>query len=240
MTVRIIDTETTGVDPATCRVIEIASIDLTKTGYCNPQETFCALPDGHTIAPEIMAVTHIIPSDLGGAPPFEQAIESFKGANVYVAHNAKFDSSFLPMLGPWVCTYKCALRAWPDFTKHSNQAIRYALGLIEPFGVKRDQIAPHRALSDVIVTGAIFQELVRAGVTYSQMRQWTAEPCVFKRIGFGEHFGKPWGEVPEDYLHWIMSKDFDEDVRFNVQRELIARRENQNTALDDHQKELAI
>ena len=39
---------------------------------------------------------------------------------------------------------------------HGNQALRYHLGLINPFGIDRATLLPHRALPDAIVTAAIF------------------------------------------------------------------------------------
>jgi hypothetical protein len=33
---------------------------------------------------------------------------------------------FVCNFGPWICTYKCALRVWPDLDGHSNQELRYA------------------------------------------------------------------------------------------------------------------
>jgi exodeoxyribonuclease X len=30
------------------------------------------------------------------------------------------------LLGPWICSYKCALRVWPELDGHSNQELRYA------------------------------------------------------------------------------------------------------------------
>jgi DNA polymerase III epsilon subunit-like protein len=91
-------------------------------------------------------------------------IDRFKGADAYVAHNCSFERSFLgPHLGDtmWVCTYKCALRVWPDLAAHGNQALRYHFGHVNPLGVDRARLVPHRALSDAIVTAANFFELVK-------------------------------------------------------------------------------
>lgn len=42
-----------------------------------------------------------------------------------------------------------------------NQSLRYHLGLINPNGIDCKNLNPHRALSDVIVTSAIFVELLK-------------------------------------------------------------------------------
>lgn len=102
----------------------------------------------------------------------KNVIGRFKGADAYVAHNCDFERSFLGnYLDPatWICTYKCALRAWPDLTSHSNQALRYTLGLVNPHGIDRTTLNSHRALSDAIVTSAIFEQRssTQRGVNWS-------------------------------------------------------------------------
>lgn len=222
-----IDTETTGVDHATDRVIQIGACDLTKAGVINIRQTFVSLPDGMTIPPEASAVHHIIDADLVGAPSLEQAIEPFKGADYLVAHNARFDAGFLaePLGVPperWICTFKCALRAWPDAPGHSNQCLRYWLGEVEPFGFKREELPSHAAASDTIVTAAIFHRLAKAeGVTFPLMVQWSQEPALFTVCNFGnKHKGKRYDEIAKSdpgYLEWMIgAKDMDEGRKFSA------------------------
>ena len=134
MTIRCIDIETTGIDPESDAVVEIASVDILREGgITNRQETL--VKPGFPVPSEASAVHHLIDADLADAPPLEQVIDRFKGADAYVAHNSDFESS-CKYLGEttWICTYKCALRVWPDLVSHSNQALRYHLGLINPHG----------------------------------------------------------------------------------------------------------
>jgi exodeoxyribonuclease X len=94
MTVRCIDIETTGIDPAKDAVVEIASVDLLREGgITNCQNTLVrpALP----VPPEASAVHHLIDADLVEAPSLEDVIGRFKGADAYVAHNCEFERSFL-------------------------------------------------------------------------------------------------------------------------------------------------
>ena len=84
MTIRCIDIETTGIDPATDDVVEIACVDLLREGgITNRQETLVkpALP----VPPESSAVHHLINVDLAGAPLLEEVIDRFRGADAYVA-----------------------------------------------------------------------------------------------------------------------------------------------------------
>ena len=43
------------------------------------------------------------------------------------AHNADFETKFFEPMLPVICTYKAALRVWPDAPSHSNGALRYWL-----------------------------------------------------------------------------------------------------------------
>jgi exodeoxyribonuclease X len=137
MTVRVIDCETTGADPAVDEVIEIASVDLCKEGGITNQQEYLICPT-IPVPPEASAVHHLTYRDLTGKPPLKEVLAFFRGADAYVAHNCDFEKSFLgEHLGDaqWVCTWKCALRVWPDYPFHKNQVVRYRLGLVDPFGI---------------------------------------------------------------------------------------------------------
>jgi len=201
MTVRCIDIETTGVDPAKDAIVEIASVDLQRDNTITNQRSALVSP-GITVPAEASAVHHLIDADLARAQPLEQLIDQFKGADAYVAHNSSFEQSFLDRhLGEitWVCTYKCALRVWPDLASHGNQALRYHLGLINPFGIARATLVPHRALSDAVVTAAIFFEITKHA-RWPELVQWSAEPALMTYLRFGMHRGERFDAVPEDYL----------------------------------------
>jgi exodeoxyribonuclease X len=126
MTVRVIDIETTGIDPASDAIIEIASVDLLKDGTIINQRSTLVRPP-IPVPPESSAVHHLIDDDLAFAPQLDDVLDRFRGADAYVAHNADFERSFLERrLGDSLraCTYKASLRIWPDPLSHSNQALR--------------------------------------------------------------------------------------------------------------------
>ncbi len=219
MTIRCIDIETTGIDPESDAVVEIASVDLLREGgISNWQETL--VKPNIPVPPEASAVHHLIDPDLTNAPPLDQVIDRFQGADAYVAHNCAFEHSFLgKYLGEatWICTYKCALRVWPNLISHSNQALRYTLGLINPHNIDRKTLNPHRALSDAIVTSAIFVELLERA-KWSELVQWSSEPALLTVIGFGKHRCERFDAAPRDYLEWIADgqNDLREDVKFSA------------------------
>ena len=209
MVLRVIDIESTGVDCTKDRIIEIASVDVGRGGISNERQTF--VDPVMSIPPASMAIHHIMDEDVAGAPELADAIEPFRGADYYMAHNADFESGFLePYLGSnWICTYKCALRIWPDAVSHSNQALRYMLGLHSPFGRDRKTINPHRALDDCIVTAAIFLEITKQA-KWPDLLRWSKEPALQTRFTWGKHRGERWDAVPEDYLRWILDKLVDD------------------------------
>jgi DNA polymerase III epsilon subunit-like protein len=87
MTVRAIEIETTGTDPETDRIIEIASVDVLAGGTITNQQSTLVRP-GIPIPPESSAVHHLLDEDLAGAPPLMDLVGMFRGADAYVAHNA--------------------------------------------------------------------------------------------------------------------------------------------------------
>jgi exodeoxyribonuclease X len=230
MTLRVIDIETTGTDPETDKIIEIASIDLLKGGTCENTQS-CLVNPGRKIPPEASAVHHLIDEDVQHARLFDDAIKDFKGADCYIAHNADFEKAFLDQaLGTptWICTMKCALRVWSEAPGHSNQVLRYWLGEVEPLGSKRENLVAHRAVSDVLVTGAIFFHLSKA-TTYAQMVQWSSEPPLYTYFSFGKYKGQKIADIAikdESYLTWIIEKsELDEGAKFSARYWLEKKRE---------------
>jgi len=100
--VTVIDIETTGLDPATDHITEIAAIraEVGPGGYVREIgrfQTYVALPPGVEIPPKITELTGIKTEDLRGAPHVIGALISldwFSGDTI-VAHNAPFDLSFI-------------------------------------------------------------------------------------------------------------------------------------------------
>ena len=123
-------------------------------------------------------------------------------------------------LGPWICTYKCALRVWPELDGHSNQELRYALGRATPFpGFERGAISPHRAAFDVVVTAAIFEELIKKA-RWSELVQWSGEPALYTKFHFGKYRGRRYDDIAAsdpDYLRWIIEKsELEEGIKHSA------------------------
>lgn len=226
MTVRIIDIETTGTDPQADAIVEIAAVDIKPGGGIVNDRQYLIKPP-IPIPPEASAIHHILDEDVADCPALREVIDEFAGADAYVAHNADFERGFLNnlLLDPkserppqWICTYKCALRLWPDFPSHSNQALRYRLGHTNPLGYKRNTgfTVAHRAFGDVIATACIFQELL-AKVRWSQLVQWSNEPALHTKLHFGKYRGQRYDAVDPSYLEWLTRQaDMDAGIKFSA------------------------
>ena len=227
---RVIDIETTGWAPP-AEIIEVGRVDLvgTQDGWEIGQRAAALYRPLGGITPETMAVHHIteeMVADAAVCSPINLQIVLMQGSepDVFVAHNCAFERGFIVDAAtggrPWICTQKCALRVWPEAAGHSNQVLRYWLDL--SLDVEQ-AMPPHRALPDAYVTAHILQRLL-AEASVEQLIAWTAEPKLLPRIPFGKHKNARWGDIPSDYLSWMIRQaDMDADVAWCAQQELARR-----------------
>jgi len=211
--VRIVDTETTGLDPATDAIVEIAKVDWID-GQIGGHRSDLIDP-GIPIPSMAKAVHHITEAHIAGAPKIEDVIGEYR-ADIAAAHNSDFDRKFLgdDFAKHWVCTYKVSLRVWPDFPSHSNQFLRYELGLPDP-----TEGQPHRALYDASITASLFDELTRH-MSVREMVQISREPALLTTLNFGKHRGTKIADTPRDYLDWLLRNSDDESVKFSIRKVL--------------------
>jgi len=229
MTIAIIDFETDGLEPETSAVIEvgITEISLPDRGVSAPKSWLCGSP--YKMTPENRAVHHINPATLLGKTPFDpDALNDEAEANsitCWAAHNASFEMRFWTPRLPIICTYKSALRAWPDAPGHSNSVLRYWLedqGRQHGFNYAHAQA--HRAGPDSYVTAWTLKALLEDGHTGKTLLQWSKEPAILPRCPMGKYKNLPWSACDRGWLTWCVgNKDIGEDIRFNAQRELDAR-----------------
>lgn len=224
--VRICDVETTGLPEDPIRAIcEIGWVDLTldTLSIGNPK-TFFVNP-GHPIPPHIRAIHHISDKDVAAAMPPDQAVafmlKDLGPEDVLCAHHASFEQSFIDAgERRWICSWKCALRAWPDAISHGNQALRYILGFDEEAGFDPLQaMPPHRSLPDAYVTAHVLRRLLQLR-PIERLIEISGEPGFLPSFIFGKHYGKTFKEVAatdKNYLEWIVDKsDLDQDVKFTA------------------------
>lgn len=189
-------------------------------------EVLFGIPSGQVMTADNRAVHHIHPYLLKDLPVFdvsEWGGTALNDTEYLVAHNAEFEKQWLEPLGlPWICTYKCAIRAWPDAPSHSNQALKYWLDHED----RADYYPPHRALPDAKVTAQTLWRLLLLHPVETLL-QWSREPRMILKMPFGKHKDTLIADVPSDYLWWIVGPkyDGDADIKFACQAELDRRRQ---------------
>jgi len=238
--IRVIDFETTGMEPP-AEVCEVGKCDL----YLRDGETEWTvnpLPVSYlcgvkSMPAEVRAIHHITLAETEGWAPFMDGVLwsdcDGDSVDVIAAHNAEFEAKFWgsPPL-PVICTYKAALRVWPEAPSHSNGALRYWL---EDQGLLRlhheTAMPPHRAGPDAYVTAHILKALL-SEATARQMAAWTKEPRLLPKCTLGKFRGVPWPEVETGFLTWMLNQaTMEVDLKWNAQRELDRRRNVDNPVL---------
>lgn len=220
---RVLDFETTALSPDDGVVIEVgfSDYDVESKAISDPVSWLCG---ADSIPPENRAVHHIRLEDVSSLDSFgpDDRHEIIGCVDAVVAHNAEFEISFLGDPGvPVVCTYKSALRVWPEAPSHANAALAYWLEDQGKNVLDHAKVVPtHRAGPDAYVTAHILKALFAEGATGKQMVAWTREPRLLPRITFGKHKGMDWKDAPRSYLDWMVGSDMEEDLKWNARREI--------------------
>ena len=238
----VLDTETTGLDPANGAVVEFAACVVQMTdGAWAPSEVFSRfVHPGMPIPPESSAIHHIVDADVADAAPLAHVLDAFglwlasRGITpaLFAAHNAPFDRGFLGPLAQkypevsWLCTQQLAHHLLPGLPSYSNQALRYRLQLAPPFALATScggRTDPHSAAGDAIVTASLLcHELGLARTRLPEVRglrqlaQHAAAPYLIERIPFGKHKGEAFADLPTDYLDWLKRTTTDADILFTI------------------------
>lgn len=164
------DTETTGLDAKSCRIIELAAIRIEKATDGSLIETdradmFIKLPEGERIPDKIVELTGITDERLAAegipernaAETFEKMIYSTVGT-LLVAHNAQFDLLFVrEMLGRFTefveeggdvldfCDYLDSLTVYKDRRAYPHKLAN----AITAYKLEDKVKNSHRAINDV-------------------------------------------------------------------------------------------
>jgi DNA polymerase III subunit epsilon len=159
----VVDVETTGGPPPTHRITEIAAV-IVKGGEI--QEVFETLVNPQrSIPPFVTRLTNISWDMVKDAPTFSAVVpallEKLEG-NVFVAHNAQFDWSFLSheiqrtsgarITGNQLCTVRLARKLLPHLPKRSLDYVANYYGI--------EITGRHRAAGDAIATARCLLRLL--------------------------------------------------------------------------------
>lgn len=232
----IFDLETTGVNPDSDRIIDLAALKI------NPDRDDEALArrynPGIPISPEATAVHGISDADVAEFPTLnsstaEELVKFFRGADV-CGFNVKFDLGFLKKslerasFSLFVEDWRpLILDAFKIYTMYEKRTLTAAVR----FYLQEDHTEAHSASADVLATKRVFEAqlqrypdlprnaedlhllLNKPPVGYldpDRKLKWVgSEPC----IAFGKHNGKSLRSVDKAYLQWMLGGEFSDVVK---------------------------
>ena len=154
----IVDIETNGSKIEKHQIIEIAALKIKNNKIIGKFESLVHTKE---INPVISELTGISVEDTKDAPELKEVMESFKlflGDSVFVAHDVKFDYTFIsksmqkvglePLLNRSLCSLALAQRTIVSY--------RYGLSYLNDTFHLNPNPSHHRAMSDVITTYGLF------------------------------------------------------------------------------------
>lgn len=188
------------------------------------------------VKPEARAVHHLTDAELMLAPTLRRLLDArggyfpeLHGDVIVAAHNLEFDERMMAQsleqaAGAFIgdaylpqrrlCTYRAARHVYPQAARHSNQYLRYWLGID-----LRLTLPPHRAAADVMVTHAVLQKMLEHA-TLDEMLDMRMKPALLASCPVGKFRGKSWEEVDSGMLRWILGRDFEPDVLHTARHHL--------------------
>jgi len=233
----VFDLETTGIDPATDKIVEVAVLRILPDGgrdmkarRVNPERP---IPPGAT------AVHGIRDEDVADAPTFRQLaprlLEFLEGADLAGFNVARFD---VPLLDREFreCGHDLAVasRRIVDSMRIFHRMEPRDLTAAARFYLDRDHADAHAAQADVEMTADILVAQIRRYDDLPSDVPGLAEFCSSRKpgaidsqgkfvwrgdeaaIAFGKHAGTPLRVLASrhpDYLEWILKTDFPEDAK---------------------------
>lgn len=223
-----VDCETTGLDVEKDRIIEVAAAVFQDGKILESYETL--IDPEIPIPPESIEIHHITDEMVKGKPKIQEILPhllSFIGKRILVGHGIPFDINFLTnqakkfsipcTLGsqPFLDTLRLA-RLYGESPVNSLEKLR------QHFNIEAE--GAHRAMNDVLVNIEVFEFLTQNYKTTQQVLERLKKPILLKTMPLGKHKGRPFSEIPHEYLQWAANKDFDQDLTFSIRSELKKRK----------------
>jgi predicted DnaQ family exonuclease/DinG family helicase len=162
-----LDLETTGLDPARDRVIEVGAVAFTPERVISTLERL--VDPGRAVPETVLRLTGIKPEELRGAASAESALNelsTFLRGRQAVGHGARLDVDFLTTAGLWdpsqeiLDTLDVARILLPSAASHSLPLLAAEMGFTQP--------RPHRALDDADATRQLLLRLREEAVALNE------------------------------------------------------------------------
>lgn len=156
----VIDTETTGLDPAHDRVVSIGLVPVIRGAVAREAARHVLVSPGVPIPPTSTAIHGIVDTDVQDAPELAEAVADLSGlwsGQRLAGHNLEFDLAFLAPAGlqaeQTIDTLAASRLLWPRRgTSHTLDAVADRLGV-----TPEDR---HTAVGDAITTAEVLCALL--------------------------------------------------------------------------------
>ncbi len=223
-----LDCETTGLASESDQIIEIALVRFTFETTIDSFETL--IDPQITINPESIAIHHITDEMVKGKPKIQEVmpkIIEFIGKDIIVGHGINNDIAFICAAAkqhqipcrlhahPFIDTLRLA-RLYGESPTNSLEKLRQHFNIAEE--------GAHRAMSDVIVNIEVFKYLSLRYKTTEDLMHRLKSPILLRAMPLGKHKGRPFPDIPVEYLRWAANQNFDQDLLFSIKSELKKRK----------------
>jgi exodeoxyribonuclease X len=223
-----LDTETTGADPETADVCEVAFLLSTYDGFVRNPEGDIFLQElilpSNPVPPEASAVHHITNAMLAGKPSIEdiagQISDLVSRADCISAHNVPFDLTILNRQLPEIFSgigenkkldsLRLSRHVWPSIPSHALQSLRYRFDL--DASIKGDA---HRAMFDTELVRSLIEHILQSELVkpenWSELISFTQSTLEVKIFPFGKYRGKLVEDIAaqdRDYLKWLLRQEW--------------------------------
>lgn len=219
-----LDCETTGLEAKTDRIIEVAVVKFNFSGNLDSYET---LVDPEIPISEVsMAIHHITEQMVQGKPKIQEVLPkviSMVDSHIVIGHGIQMDLAFLSESSKrhdipnpfeklvFIDTLRLA-RLYGESPTNSLEKLR------QHFNIEAE--GAHRAMSDVIVNIRVFKYLSTKFKTTQELLERLKKPILLRTMPLGKYKGRPFNEIPIEYLKWALRGDFDQDLIFSIKTEL--------------------
>jgi DNA polymerase-3 subunit epsilon len=223
-----VDCESTGLDPDQDAIIEVGVVRFTLNEQLETLETL--VNPGRLIPEESIAIHGITDKMVADSPKIDKVLPQvlpMLEQGIIVGHGVTFDLKLIEKAAR-DAGHKCNLshrrhidtlrlaRLYGESPTNSLEVLR------QHFQIPAEQA--HRALDDAIVNMKVFFRLVERFRTTEQVFDALAKPVKLKKMPLGKHKGRPFSEVPLDYLRWAARQRFDQDLLYSIREELRRRK----------------
>jgi DNA polymerase-3 subunit epsilon len=223
-----VDCETTGLSVEENRIIEVAAVRFTTSEILDSIESL--IDPEQPITAESMAIHHITEEMVKGKPKINEFLPSllkFIGGEIIIGHGIQLDINFInaaAMRHQIPCKIQSNLsidtlrmaRLYGASPTNSLEKLR------EHFNIEAE--GAHRAMNDVVVNIEVFKFLASHYKRTDEIIERLKRPILLRAMPLGKHKGRPFSEIPQEYLQWAANKDFDQDLHFSIRSELKRRK----------------